>query len=191
MIIEGLCTTLNPDGGVNVAPMGPIIEDNFARLRLRPFPTSTTYANLKRTLRGVFHVTDDVLLLARAAIDRIPAPPATRPAETIDGAVLVDCCRWYEFECEPLDESGERPLFVAHVKHRGRVRDFVGFNRARHAVIEAAILVSRLHLLEREFILNEMAKLRSAVEKTGDEPEREAFALLESTLRVQWHEEQA
>jgi len=42
-------------------------------LRLRPFQTSTTFHNLKRQRAGVFHVVDDVLLLARAAIGPIGA----------------------------------------------------------------------------------------------------------------------
>jgi hypothetical protein len=71
MILEGIVTTLNGDRSVNVAPMGPIVDETMQTLLLRPFQTSTTYRNLKRTGCGVLHVTDDVLLLAQAAINRL------------------------------------------------------------------------------------------------------------------------
>src|ERR1043166_8198807 len=46
MILEGLVTTLNADGGVNIAPMGPIVDEAMRHLILRPYQTSRTYANL-------------------------------------------------------------------------------------------------------------------------------------------------
>jgi hypothetical protein len=80
MILEGIVTTLDADGCVNVAPMGPIVDESMTALHFRPFQSSRTYANLKQTQCGVFHVVDDVLLLARAAIDRFESPPETFPA---------------------------------------------------------------------------------------------------------------
>ena len=88
MILEGIVTTQNADGSVNVAPMGPIVEGDFEAFLLRPYQTSTTYQNLKRYPFGVFHVVDDALLLARAAIDRWDELPATFPAEKVNGNVL-------------------------------------------------------------------------------------------------------
>ncbi|HMO85457.1 MAG TPA: DUF447 family protein, partial [Lacipirellulaceae bacterium] len=67
-MLEGLVTTLNADGSVHLAPMGPLVGADQDRLWLRPYATSTTYGNLCRTPAGVFHVTDDVELLARAAL---------------------------------------------------------------------------------------------------------------------------
>ena len=64
-ILEGLVTTIDPDGGMHLAPMGPRITADWKRLLLRPFPTSHTFQNLKARGTGVLHVTDDVLLLAR------------------------------------------------------------------------------------------------------------------------------
>ncbi|MCA9054605.1 MAG: DUF447 family protein [Planctomycetaceae bacterium] len=178
MIIEGLTTTTNADGTTNVAPMGPIVIGDFLRLQFRPFPGSLTYENLKRTRRGVFHVTDDVLLLVQAALDLPHSPPPLQPAMQVEGAVLKDCCRWYEFAVESVVESGERPVMDARVVHTGRSRDFVGFNRARHAVIEAAIAASRLEWLGREAVEQELARCRGLVEKTGDAAELQAFDLV-------------
>ncbi len=178
MILEGLVTTLNAAAEVNLAPMGPIVDETMTRLILRPFQTSTTYQNLRQNPYGVFHVVDDVLLIAQAALHRLEAIPETIPAERIDGRVLKDCCRWYEFEIVSCDDSSERTRLEANVIHGGRVRDMFGFHRARHAVLEATILATRLHLLPEQEIRAQLAALASPVDKTAGPREREAFALV-------------
>src|SRR5580658_5358849 len=80
MIVEGIVTTRDSNGAIHVAPMGPIVDESLSKLRLRPFKTSQTYANLKRTPFGVFHVIDDVLLLARSAVGLLAQTPPTFPA---------------------------------------------------------------------------------------------------------------
>lgn len=175
MILEGVVTTRDLQGGLNVAPMGPIVDAEMTRLRLRPFRTSTTYRNLKATGCGVFHVTDDVALIVRAALGQLDEDPPTFPAERIAGAVLRDACRWYEFEVESLDDSQDRTEIVARVVHAGRLRDFFGFHRARHAVIEAAILATRIHLTGRDEVLRQLGALAPAVQKTAGDVETDAF----------------
>ena len=183
MIIEGLITTENEDGSPHLAPMGPRVEAAWTRLVLRPYITSTTYANLCRRGYGVFHVTDDVLLLAQAAIGRLEAlPPMQRP-RAARGWVLRDCCRWYAFEVRAANDTPPRACLTAEVVERGWERDFVGFHRARHAVVEAAILATRVHLLPRAELVNELARLRPLVSKTGGEAEEQAFCLLEAFVR--------
>src|SRR5690349_5200916 len=97
ILVEGIVTTLNADGSPHVAPMGPIVDLLFTKFSLRPYNTSTTYQNLKRTGQGVFHVTDDVEMFARAAVGELTASPRLFPAKAIDGAILADACRWYGF----------------------------------------------------------------------------------------------
>jgi uncharacterized protein len=178
MILEGIVTTINADGSLNVAPMGPIVEGDFAAFRLRPYQTSTTYQNLKRSPFGVFHVVDDALLLARAAIDSWDERPATFPAHHIKGNVLTAACRWYEFEVESLDDKDPRTNIKVRVVHQGRIKEFFGWNRAKHAVLEAAILATRVHLLTEADIQEQMQRLRVPVEKTAGPKEMEAFDLL-------------
>ena len=82
MILEGIVTTVGADGDINIAPMGPLVDAAMEHLILRPFPTSQTYQNLLHHGEGVFHVTDDVLMLALAAIGPIePTPPMTHALE--------------------------------------------------------------------------------------------------------------
>ena len=177
MILEGIVTTVDREGRLNIAPMGPTVQPEMRRFVLRPFRTSTTYRNLKSAGEGVLHVTDDVLLLARAAIGA-PVEPDTRPAEVVHGRVLVDACRYYEFRVTDLDDSQERTTIAAETVAEGRLRDFFGFNRAKHAVIEAAILATRTSFLPLADIEADYRKLQPLVEKTGGEAERTAFSLL-------------
>ena len=178
MILEGIVTTTNDDGSINVAPMGPIVDVKMQRLQLRPFQTSKTYANLKRDHVGVFHVVDDVLLLAQAAINCLAETPPTIPATAIAGHVLADACRWYEFKTTTIDDREPRTNIFVDVVHIGRLRDFFGFNRAKHAVLEAAILATRLHILPRADVETELARLAVPVQKTAGDMERMAFELI-------------
>jgi hypothetical protein len=184
MILEGIVTSLSQHDALNVAPMGPIVDETFATLVLRPFRTSQTNHNLKVRPYGVFHVVDDVLLLARAAIGELAEVPPTFPAERVAGRVLSAACRWYEFEITSCDDSRERTEMEAQVVHCGRLRDFFGFNRAKHAVLEGAILATRLHLVSPAEVRGEFERLRTIVEKTAGPQEREAFALLERHVRL-------
>jgi hypothetical protein len=181
-LLEGIVTTLNEDGAPHIAPMGPIVDESFDWLLLRPFRTSTTFANLKRAGQGVLHVTDDVELLARAAVGRLEQMPQFVRATSFDGVFLIDACRWYAFRVESLDDRDERTKIVARVFDRGWLRDFFGFNRAKHAVVEAAILATRIALLDSEHIRSEFDRLEVLVEKTGGHQERRAFAFLRQYL---------
>lgn len=182
MILEGIVTTLDLHGTLNVAPMGPRVGPSMARFVLRPFRSSTTYRNLRQHGEGVFHVTDDVLLLARTAIGLPPDAP-TRPAEAVSGAVLLGSCRYYEFRVTDLDDRQERTTIQAETVASGRLRDFFGFNRAKHAVIEAAVLATRIDLLPLDEVLREFRRLAAPVEKTGGDDELAAFSLLLEHVR--------
>ena len=183
MILEGIVTTLNPDGTTNISPMGPIVDETMKQLVLRPYQTSTTFQNLKRSGQGIFHVTDDVVLLAQTAIGAPDPMPRLTPAAAFEGQILADACRWYAFRVRSLDDSRERSEIVADVVERGSLRDFFGFNRAKHAVLEAAILATRVALLPAGEIQDQFEKLEVLVKKTGGPQEHRAFALLNDHVR--------
>ena len=178
MILEGIVTTVSPDGVLNVAPMGPHVGDSMDRFVLRPFQTAQTFRNLRAHGEGVLHVTDDVLLLARAAVGPLDPLPAIEPAERVRGYVLRDTCRFYEFRVLAIDDRTERVTIEAETIHCGRRRDFFGFNRAKHAVVEAAILATRVALAPADQIADEFRRLAVLVEKTGGPQEHEAFRFL-------------
>lgn len=183
MILEGIVTTKNADGAPNISPMGPLVEPDMLRFVLRPYRTSQTYLNLKRTLQGVLHVTDDVELLAHAAVNRIESLPRLLPAPGVDGFILADACRWYAFRVDELNDRDQRTQIQCTVVDHGRLRDFFGFNRAKHAVVEAAILATRVHLLSAEQIRAEVEKLAIVVAKTAGPQEQRAFDFLVAYIR--------
>lgn len=175
-ILEGIVTTVNEDASTNISPMGPIVDEAMRCLVLRPFQTSITYQNLKRLREGVLHVTDDVDMLARAAVGKIEA----EVTDVLDPKrrVLKDACRWYAFRVTSLDDRSERTTIHCDVIDQGRQRDFFGFNRAKHAVLEAAILATRVGILDDEKIRSEVSRLQIWVEKTGGLEEHSAFEYL-------------
>jgi len=178
MILETIVSTLDREGRPNFAPMGIVLEGE--RVLLRPFRTAVTWTNLQDRGAGVVNFTDNVLLFARCAL--LSEVPPHRPAQKVDGAVLADVCFWKEFTVESADLAQDRGRFWGRVVASGRERDFTGFNRARHAVIEATILATRAHLLGRAAILEECARLRPLVDKTGGPEEKEAFDLIAARI---------
>lgn len=171
MIIETIVTTVGAGGEVNVAPMG--VEWGEERIVLKPFLETATFRNLVATGAAVVNLTDDVLLFARGAIGN-PAFP-TEPAAVVRGAVLAAACAWREVEVVAVDATPPRSRIETRVVHRGSRREFLGFNRARHAVLEAAILATRLHLIPAAEVRAEFARLQVIVDKTAGEREHQAM----------------
>jgi hypothetical protein len=174
MIIESIVTTLDAKGEVNCAPMG--VEWGEELIVIKPYQDTTTYRNLVATGAAVVNLTDNVLLFAQSAISDPVFP--TRPADVVPGVVLQDVCSWREVVVEAIDAQHERARVTTRVVHRGFAREFLGFNRARHAVLEAAILATRTRFLPREHILAEFERLQVIVDKTGGTREHEAMELL-------------
>lgn len=179
MIIESIVTTTSEDGRINCAPMGVDWDDEV--IVLKPFLDTATYRNVTATGSAVVNITDDVRVFARAAVSNPEYP--TEPAAVVRGVVLADCCSWREVEVRKVDATPPRSRIETAVVHRGIRREFVGFNRACHAVLETAIYATRLHLLERAFVESEMARLQVIVDKTAGDREHEAMSLLTTHIR--------
>ncbi len=178
MILETLLTTLSADGTLNCAPMGVEWGDDQT-IVIKPFVETTTFRNLVATRAGVLNLTDDARLFALAVIHHpAAANPATVPAAVVRGAVLEAACSWREVEVVAVDDTPPRSRITTRVVHRGTRREFLGFNRARHAVLEAAILATRTHLLPAAELRADYARLQVIVDKTAGPAEREAMTLL-------------
>ena len=184
MIIESIVTTLDEQGQVNCAPMG--VEWGDQTIVIKPYKETATYRNLtylgtvgnadKETATAVVNLTDNVLLFAKSAIASPEFP--TRPAEVLRGAVLQDVCSWREVEVVEVDSRQPRARVTTRVVHHGYERDFLGYNRARNAVLEAAILATRTRFLPAAEILAEFERLQVIVDKTAGPQEFEAMTLL-------------
>ncbi len=133
-IIETVVTTLNPDGSVNCGAMG--VEWDAQRIVIKPYRGTRTLRNLRASGAAVVNVTDDILLFSQAALGD-PHPP-TRPAASVEGAVLDDACSWREVRVEAIDDSAQRARVSTVVVDGGTGREFLGLNRARHALSSIA-----------------------------------------------------
>ena len=179
MIIESILTTSDTAGKVNFAPMG--VEWGEEAIIIKPFLETTTFRNLRDTGAAVVNLTDDVMLFARGATETVTFP--SFPAAVVKGVVLESACSWREVEVTAVDATPPRSVIVTRVVHRGQRREFLGFNRARHAVLEAAILATRTHLIPSDQINEEFERLQIVVDKTAGPREREAMALLTDFVR--------
>jgi hypothetical protein len=174
VIIETIVTTRSSQGAINFAPMG--VEWGEDTIVLKPFLETTTFRNLQETGTAVVNITDDAMLFAQGAISSPQFPYV--PAQRIDGVVLEAACSWRELEVIGIDATPPRSRIDTRVVHKGSRREFLGFNRARHAVLEAAILATRTHLVPGEQIREEYARLQVIVDKTAGPREHEAMQLL-------------
>ena len=174
MIVETIVTSMDPSGAINFAPMGVEWADDI--IVLKPFLETSTFRNVSATRAAVVNLTDDAMLFAQGAISspQFPAVAAT----VVKGVVLEAACSWRELEVLTIDATPPRARIEARVVHRGLKREFIGFNRAKHAVLEAAILATRTHLLPPEQIREEFARLQVLVDKTAGPREREAMEML-------------
>jgi hypothetical protein len=102
------------------------------------------------------------------------------PATAVQAPIIADACRWYAFRVDSIDDSRPRTEIAATVVEHGTIRDFLGFNRAKHAVIEAAILATRMEFLGVTQVSSEFDRLGVIIEKTGSLQERSAFAFLKA-----------
>ena len=174
MIRESIITTLSKAGEVHIAPMGVIWRHDTPVLA--PFRPSRTLDNLREHPVAVISHTEDVRVFAGCLTGRRDWP--VKPASVVRGVVLEGAHFHQEVEVDAVEEDATRPRFRCRVVHEALHGPFRGFNRAQAAVIEAAILVSRLELLPMEKIEREMDYLRIAVEKTAGPREQEAWGWL-------------
>jgi hypothetical protein len=174
VIVETVVTTLDETGTPNFAAMG--VAWGETTLTIRPFTNTRTYRNLLRTEQAVVNVTDDVLVFTKSALSRVSFP--WFPASAVDGAVLEDTCSWREVRMLPTARTGDgevRVDVVTTVVGGGTLRPFAGLCRAKHAVVEAGIIASRLRFIGLDAARRELERLATLVQKTGDAAEREAM----------------
>lgn len=185
MIRETIVTTASPDGRPHIAPMGATpIEGGWL---LQPFRPSTTLENFLSSRCGCVNFTDDARIFAGCVTKRRPEWPTVK-ADLVDSVRLEAALSHHEVRVERV-EDGERPKLFCSVVHRANHRAFGGLNRAIAAVLEGAVLVSRLGMLPDEKIVQEFGYLQIAIDKTGGPEELEAWSWL--TDAVEAHHQRA
>ena len=156
-IVETIVTTKNAKGEVHIAPLGLIAEG--ANWVLAPFRPSRRLSSVREVPFAVASHTDDVRVFAGSLTGR--KDWATRPAEKVDGAVLESAVSHWELAVDRVTEDDLRPRFSCRLVHAASHRPWGGFNRAQAAVLECAVLVSRLKMLSVDKIEAELSISRS------------------------------
>ncbi len=178
-IHEVIVTTLSEEGESHSAPMG--IEEVNGHFLIKPFKPSATYNNLKRHRQCTINYTDDVRVFAGSLTGRRDWP--TLPCQQIEGQYLTQALAHTELEIISFDDDEPRACFKGAIICEVNHAPFRGFNRAQSAVIDAAILVSRLNMLPQEKIQQEINYLKIAIEKTAGSRELEAWGWLMEKIK--------
>ncbi len=186
MIRETIVTTASADGRVHIAPIG-IIADGEGWI-IAPFRPSTTLDNLRDVPFAVANYTDDVRVFAGCLTGRHDWP--TVPAEEIAVPRLQDALAHAELAVVRVSDDPQRPRYHCRVVRTVSHAPFGGLNRAKAAVVEAAILVSRLEFLPREKVEQELAYLEIAINKTAGPAEKEAWCWLMERVRSHYGKQQ-
>ncbi len=174
MIYEIIISSVNSHGDAHVAPFGVQIQAGLAVIS--PYKPSVTLENILATNHAVLNITDDVRVFA-GALTRRQAWSLVY-AEKIIGYRLVDTLLHQELRLVKVVDDVLRPQLHMEVLHEVQHQPFKGFNRAQAAVIELAVLASRLHLLTKDKVLSEISYLQIAIDKTAGERELQAWRWL-------------
>ncbi len=171
MIFEAILTSLDENQDCHITPLGYRTEGD--KIVLAPFIPSRTEKNLRLNRQAVINLTDDVSIFAGCLTGRREWPLQT--SVEVECPTLQDCLSSLEVRVTEIREDEVRPEFVCEIVHQGQYRPFQGYNRAQAAVLELAILVSRLHMLPPEKVDTEIDYLRIAVDKTAGERELQGW----------------
>jgi hypothetical protein len=174
VIYETILISVDAENNPHIAPFG--VRERDGLILIAPFRPSTSLDNLLSSRCAVLNLTDDVRVFAGALTGRREWP--VYAAEKIKGFVLNTALAHRELELVEVKDDATRPELYFRVVHEVNHAPFRGFNRAQAAVVELAVLVSRLHMLPMEKIDAEVAYLAIAIEKTAGEREREAWGWL-------------
>lgn len=179
VIFETVVTTVAADGKPHIAPMG--VRYRGDQVVLMPFKPSTTLANILATRCAVLNIVTDTRVFAGCVTGRRDWP--TEPTEKIAGVRLACALSHVEMKLAELVDDGQRPVLHMARVHEVAHAAFAGFNRAQAAVIEGAVLVSRLHMLPAQKVDSEMAYQQIAIDKTAAAAEHEAWGWLLEAVR--------
>ncbi len=159
--------------------MGARYEGEF--VILSPFRPSATLDNIVASRAAVLNFTTDVRVFA-GCVTHCATDWPTVAATRVASIRLAESLAHAELELDELRDDNQRPVLRMKCVHRENHAPFAGFNRAQAAVIEGAVLVSRLFMLPADKVDREMAYLQIAIDKTAGDAERTAWGWLTSAI---------
>lgn len=184
MIFETIIISTNAAGEAHVTPFG--VKHEGDDIVISPFKPSKTLENILTRKSATMNLTDDVRVFAGGLTKRT----AWRllPANKIKGFRLDGCLNHVELTLVDVRENTERPELIMQPVETQQHKAFNGFNRAQAAVIELAVLTSRLHMLPREKVESERNYLQIAIDKTAGAREHEAWGWLTEKINDYYKE---
>jgi hypothetical protein len=174
MIYETIISTVDAADQAHVAPFG--IQKQGDLIVISPYRPSTTLDNILATKTAVMNLTDDVRVFA-GAVARVQSYELTR-ATQVQGYRLLNTLSHQELSLVEVVDDIQRPQLFMQVLHQETHQPFAGFNRAQAAVIELAVLATRLQRLPQDKIQTERQYLQIAMDKTAGPREWEAWQWL-------------
>lgn len=174
MIYETIISTIDTLGNAHVTPFGISMHDDL--VVISPYKPSTTLDNILATEHAVMNLTDDVRVFAGVLTKR--QAWTLLPSSKVTGFRLADTLAHKELKLVKVIDDALRPQLFMEVLHAEQHQAFNGFNRAQAAVIELAVLVSRLTRLPMEQIKQDITYHTIAIEKTAGARELEAWGWL-------------
>jgi hypothetical protein len=156
-----------------------------ARCIIAPVTPLKTLYNFRSNPAAAASHTDDVRVFAGCVTGRKLWPLV--PTTTISGGRLAHCVSHWELKVEDVIEDELRPRFACAIVHRETHELWQGFNRAQAAVLELAVLVTRLGMLPPEKVEDELKYLEIAISKTAGPREKEAWGWLMAKVDA-WRE---
>tara|TARA_Y100000991_G_C21938594_1_gene334185 strand:- start:528 stop:1088 length:561 start_codon:yes stop_codon:yes gene_type:complete len=171
MIIESIVSTISEKRNVNFAPFGVVKEKK--EIIISPYVPSTTLENLKNNKCAVINYIDDANFYVNCIIGEKKFKK--KRAELINCFYLEDTMSFDEVIVDRIIEDKVRPKFICRVVKSVFNKRYEGHNRAKASIIEACILASRIGMLSKKKILNELEYLSIGVKKTAGPNEEKAW----------------
>lgn len=180
MIIESIISTLNSnDGRVNFAPMGIHIHDHLynpalvEEFELHLYKGSQTFSNLYSASEGVINLTDDVLAFVETALFSRELPVS--PSKMVSAPRMAGANTVLEFSVISFDRGREPARVKGKLLYHAVFGGFEGFRRAQSAVLEIAIMATRLDHIPLSEIKQHLGIHEQIILKTGGIKEKQAL----------------
>ena len=183
-ISEVIVTTQSAAGMPNAAPVGiltEIDEQGKVQYSIKLYKGSQTLGNVLETTTLAGNVTDDVLLFVKTALGHLSEELYL--SEFAGVPVLTQANAWIVFNTVVIEEHDDYVHFqVLPQTVKINKKEVKAINRGRNAVIEAAVLATRLELAtdeqERAEMRKQLKQFEEIVKKCGGRREKEAMVIL-------------
>lgn len=159
------------DGKINAAPIG--IRRDGKKIWIEVFKNTRTYRNLRENRKIVANIVHEPEFFILSLSGKLQK----KHFKIVDGIpTLKDSSSWILFSCRSIREGKEKAeVVLSPVKGKINFREVIPFRRARYALIEAAIALTRNQKEKLEYY-------RRIVERCGGRKEKKLMEMLESRI---------